>query len=191
MLIAFTGAAGCGKSTAADYLADVHGFDVIALATPLKEMVGTLFDFDSWQLYGPSAARNAPDPRYPRADGTCLTPREALQVFGTNAGRKCWPLIWTVACMRLVDANTYDEGGQRPTVIPDARFDEEVAAIRQRGGLVIKLHRGSSLSGAAAQHASEAGVSEQYITHHIQNHGSKEELYAALDAILNAAIPAS
>lgn len=43
----------------------------IALADPLKEYARTVYDFSVTQLWGPSSARNAGDPRYPKTCSSC------------------------------------------------------------------------------------------------------------------------
>jgi hypothetical protein len=187
-LIAFTGPAGCGKSTAAEYLATKHGFEQYGFSFPLKELVGDLFDFSDEQLYGPSHCRNEPDARYPRADGTCLSPREALQKFGTDAARSCYPDIWVDACMRYVDdvlESIGDPAGLPGICLMDLRFDNEARAVRARGGIVVKLHRtAGGIQGSMAQHSSEAGVHDSLVDQHISNHGEKSALFAELDYLI-------
>lgn len=192
-LIAFTGPAGCGKSTAAEYLARTHGFEQYGFSFPLKQMVGELFDFSDEQLYGPSQCRNEPDARYPRADGTCLSPREALQKFGTDAARSCYPDIWVNAAMRYVDEYLTKtepdicgccEVDTRICLV-DLRFDNEARAVRERGGIVVKLHRtAGGIQGSMALHKSELGIPDTLVDQHIYNHGEKSALYAELDHLL-------
>lgn len=180
MIIAFTGPAGCGKSTAAEYLRN-KGWVETGFAWPLKTLVGELFQFSQEQLYGPSEMRNAPDPRYPRADGTCLSPREALQVFGTEAGRKCYPEIWVEACKRSID---HMVACDKQVVLADLRFDNEAEMVRKAGGVVVRLTRQTSLDEMRAAHISEAGVSPHLIDHTIVNTGTKQALYDLIDRVL-------
>lgn len=182
-LIGLTGTAGCGKSTAGHFLRFRRGYTEAAFSWLLKDLIGKcLFDFSDDQLYGPSHMRNAGDPRYTRPDGTMLTPREVLQVMGTDAARKLWPTIWVDACMRTVDNAL---AGGNTVVITDMRFDNEAEAVIARGGIVIKLCRTEGgLEGAAAAHSSEAGVSPHLIAEQIHNTGTKDALYAMLDAAL-------
>ena len=67
-LIGLVGRAGSGKDTIADILVRDHGFVKIALADPIKRALRDFYAFTEYQLWGPSSARNAPDPRYPRSE---------------------------------------------------------------------------------------------------------------------------
>lgn len=62
--LGFHAAAGAGKDTAADYVLRVYGGEKISLADPLKRFCRAVFGFSEAQLWGPSANRNKPDPRY-------------------------------------------------------------------------------------------------------------------------------
>lgn len=111
MIVGITGKAGAGKDTLADFFAQKHGFVKVAIADPLKRICQDLFQFTDAQLWGPSALRNEPDPRYvrvpasaePCASSECgiyfsppvyLTPRHALQQLGTEGARNCYENVW-------------------------------------------------------------------------------------------------
>ncbi len=148
MIIGIAGCAGSGKSTAASALAD-RGYYVASLADPIKHICRDVFGWTHDRLWGPSANRNAPDPRW---DG--LSARRALQTLGTEWGRAMHPDVW----VRKLLAEHADrcEDGRTRTVVPDVRFQNELDAIVGAGGLVIHIDRpGSGLEGAAGQHASE------------------------------------
>jgi hypothetical protein len=66
MIIGLCGQAGSGKDAVADAMVRNHGFVKVALADPLKRICREVYDFTDDQLWGPSAARNAPDKRYLR-----------------------------------------------------------------------------------------------------------------------------
>ena len=64
-LIGITGAAGSGKDTVAEMLRQQDSKLVtLGLADPIKEFARDVFEFSQEQLWGPSAARNAPDVRF-------------------------------------------------------------------------------------------------------------------------------
>lgn len=63
-LIVLSGEAGAGKDSIAKILAEAHGWRTFSLAAPLKRFAEDLLGFSKEQLYGPSHARNAPDPRW-------------------------------------------------------------------------------------------------------------------------------
>jgi hypothetical protein len=70
------------------------------------------------------------------------------------------------------------------------RFLNEVQAIKQAGGKVIRISRpGAGLDGAGALHTSEteqAGLPDSMFDQVIQNTGTLEELRAAVQAFLSA-----
>lgn len=63
-VIGVSGYANSGKDTVADYLVQEHGFVKISLADPLKRFGYKVFQFNTNQLWGPSAARDAKDNRF-------------------------------------------------------------------------------------------------------------------------------
>lgn len=69
--IVLCGSAGVGKDTAGDFLVRRRGYVRVGLADPLKRFCQEVFAFTDDQLWGPSASRNAPDPRYPRPCHPC------------------------------------------------------------------------------------------------------------------------
>jgi hypothetical protein len=196
LIIGVSGVAGSGKSTVADILTDLR-FVTISLADPIKRLVRDLYAFTDEQLWGPSACRNEPDKRYPRADGTFLTPREALQRFGTEAGRACYDNTWVDRCLlnaQLVLSGQFAyaqalgvhdyRGPGRPEVrgvaIPDVRFMNEIAAIHAAGGVVIRIVRpGAGLEGAAGAHGSEteqASIPDSEFDYVLDNSATLEQL---------------
>lgn len=155
-IIGVTGPAGVGKDCFAEYMVKQHHFARIALADPMKRIAREVWDFSEKQLWGPSSERNKPDERYEREDGTFLSARIALQVMGTEMGRTCWKNTWIALCLR--DANRLLEGHARYTpergvfhspsarpawgvVVPDCRFYNEIDAIHEAGGRVVRLRR--------------------------------------------------
>lgn len=82
-----------------------------------------------------------------------LTPRKILQLLGTDAGRKIiHPNIWVntmFANYSKFDTHTDQVvGGFIPKskwIITDVRFQNEVEAIKKRGGVVIRIERDWSL----------------------------------------------
>jgi hypothetical protein len=154
-VILLSGAAGAGKSTLATALVRNHGFLRSSFAAPLKQAAAIVFGFSHAQLYGPSEARNRPDPRFPRADGTCLTPREALQKLGTEVGRQIYPRVWIDAARRMAEADE-PAGGAGLLVFDDARFQNELFAFADVGALLVRIVRpGAGLAGDAGAHQSE------------------------------------
>lgn len=58
------GEAGSGKDSVASFLVENHGAVALAMADPMKRLAHEVFGFTEDQLWGPSANRNAMDPRF-------------------------------------------------------------------------------------------------------------------------------
>lgn len=128
-----------------------------------------------------------------------LTPRFALQQLGSEWGRTCYPDTWVnylidVAQKLSVEGGySYSKGGGvrhdwRPgdpnwhtsVVVPDVRFENEIAALRKAGAKLIRITRpGAGLSGAAGQHGSETeqnNIPDSLFDAVIKNEGTLEDL---------------
>jgi hypothetical protein len=176
MIIGFTGAAGAGKSTAAQYLVERYGARRFSFATPLKEMAKMIYGLSDAQVYGTQEQKETIDPRHGKS------PRELLQFLGTDVCRK-WlgPDVWATAALRglnLLDLNVCD----------DVRFDNEAAMIRERGGVVIGLSTTDAPVTAHCDHPSERGVSAAFVRFQIVSEygdvkGLQRRLGHAIDLI--------
>lgn len=70
-LIVLSGEAGAGKDAVAKILVEDYDWVAYSLAAPMKRFCADMFGFTEEQLYGPSSARNAPDPRWARPCEVC------------------------------------------------------------------------------------------------------------------------
>lgn len=189
-LIAIMGQAGSGKDTAAQVICDlVRGAETIAFADPLKKFCKLAFDFSDEQLWGPSEARNAPDPRYTREDGEPLTPRYALQTLGTEWGRHCYPDVWVDCGIRT--AASVIQLGCPLVLITDCRFTNEAKIVKAQGGLVWRIERpelSQGLDAAAQAHSSETQQQSEemdaLVDLTIVNDGTLDDLREALRVAL-------
>lgn len=171
-VVALTGAAGSGKSTAADYLIRQHGYERVKFAGPLKAAMAAM-GFSQEQIEGglketPCAWLNFKTPRY------------AMQTLGTEWGRNCigegfWSELWAH------HANNILATGRR-VVVDDLRFPNEAAAVRSLGGVIIKLE---GRGGIAGSHASEAGCGTCDAV--VENDGCVTGLYAGVDEAVRRA----
>lgn len=178
MIVGLAGKAGVGKDTAAKVLVEKYGFDLRALADPVKRICRDVFSFTNEQLYGPSERRNREDSRYVREDGQPLTPRYALQRLGTEWGRHCYPDVWVNLLLQRYHRKKEYSPSYR-LVVPDVRFANEVSVLRNYGIVVLIRRPQSSLSGEAAAHASETVLDRIPLTDFdaiIDNDGSIEDL---------------
>lgn len=180
MIIGLAGAAGCGKSTVAEHLRIKHKFFDVALADPLYDMVAAMTGMLKDDL-------KRRDQKEAPIDWVGKSPRQLLQLLGTEFGRSILgDDIWIRRLMRSIDATTDAMGRYwgRPVdchfAVADVRFDNEAAAIRDRGGQVWLVERPGQAQ-IAGSHSSEAGVDSNLIDRVIVNSGSVRDLAAAVD----------
>jgi uncharacterized radical SAM superfamily protein len=100
-----------------------------------------------------------------------------LQVYGTDVVRNNFNEdVWVNLLFRK--AEKIDK-----LVVPDCRFFNELRAIKERNGLLIKIKCDRVQN--SDTHASEQDLPDSDFDHIIQNNGSIEELYAQLEQIFN------
>ena len=142
MIIGFVGFIGSGKDTAADYLVNCHGFRRDSFANTLKDAVAHVFGWDRTLLEGRTAEarewREQLDLWWSERLGIHeLTPRWVLQQWGTEVCRNGFhDDIW-IASLENKMRKTRDN-----IVISDVRFPNEIKAIHNAGGLVVRIKRG-------------------------------------------------
>lgn len=173
-LIGITGEARSGKDTIAKHLWAEYGFTRIAFADPLKLAAQQMFGLSHAQTWDDSL-KEVVIPHWG------MTPRKIFQLMGTEAskpvfGEDVWVKRWLMSYNVLKDTDDI--------VIPDLRFDIEADALRKLGGVIVEVRRDAAgLTGEAAKHKSEAGISTppDFV---ISNNGTFDELYAAVDLML-------
>ena len=142
MIIGFVGFIGSGKDTAADYLVNYHGFRRDSFANTLKDAVSSVFGWDRTLLEGRTAEsrawRDQVDSWWAaRLNIPHLTPRWILQQWGTEVCRAGFhDDIW-IASLENKMRKTTDN-----IVISDVRFPNEIRAIHNAGGKVVRVVRG-------------------------------------------------
>jgi hypothetical protein len=142
MIIGFVGFIGSGKDTAADYLVNFHEFRRDSFANTLKDAVSAVFGWDRTLLEGRTKEarewREQVDPWWANRLGIPnLTPRWILQYWGTDVCRNHFhDDIW-IASLENKMRKTTDN-----IVISDVRFPNEIKAIHNAGGIVVRIKRG-------------------------------------------------
>jgi len=142
MIIGICGFIGSGKDTIADYLVNLHHFRRESFANTLKDAVSAVFGWDRTMLEGRTKQarewREQVDSWWAQRLGIPhLTPRYILQQWGTEVCRKNFhDDIW-IASLENKLRNSKDD-----VVISDCRFPNEIRAIKQSGGLVVRVVRG-------------------------------------------------
>lgn len=141
MIIGICGFIGSGKDTIADYLVNNHGFRRESFANSLKDAVASVFGWDRVLLEGRTKEarewREQPDRWWSERLGKEITPRWVLQYWGTEVCRRGFhDDIWIASLEhRLLKSND-------DVVISDCRFPNEINAIKNAGGQVIRVTRG-------------------------------------------------
>lgn len=169
LVVAFTGVAGSGKSTATKYLVERHGYTLVKFAGPLKDMMRVI-GLTEEEIEGSLKEK-------PCNLLAGKTPRHAMQTLGTEWGRNSigdgfWINLWRERVVEIL-------GQAGRVVIDDCRFDNEAKAIRKLGGDIYKIE---GRGGIAGGHVSENGCGDQDLS--IANEGSIEELHAKVDEAL-------
>lgn len=150
IIIAFSGLKSSGKSTAAkfveSYLKDyvVHK---LSFAAPLKKLITDIFCLHNKECYDP-------DLKDVILDHWNVSPRELMQKIGTDLFRKqlstvCSDLtmpaetIWASNVYCKIKEIEFENRRNNTTnsviIIDDCRFNDEYNAIKELGGIVIKI----------------------------------------------------
>ena len=167
-VIGITGYIGSGKTLVADYLCSQSNFNKLKMAQPIKDMlyaVGLGVD----ELEG----SRKETPNILLCD---KTPRFAMQTLGTEWGRQMlgddvWVRLWENKATSLINMN-------HNIVSDDVRFYNEVATIRNMGGIVIRLTR----EGSNSIHPSEKQDFE--VDHIVANDGTQSQLINKIEEII-------
>lgn len=223
-IIAISGKAGAGKDTVADYLVREKGYVKIGLADPMKRFCKEIFGFSDDQLWGPSELRNGSDERFPRTaknehEPWHLTPRYALQQLGCEWGRDCYQDVWIDYALRVAErllretpdveysgstglVSVISCMANRPAlgvVISDARFRNELAAVRAAGGQLWRKKGPYPALGARPRvlanddgavyerHASESeqdGIPDDYFDRLVPHYDTLDHLHLAVENAL-------
>jgi len=174
-IIGFTGRKRSGKDTAAEAL-HPFGYESLSFAFLIKEMLGVMLEHQGatdeeihGMLYGDY--KEVPTPLLGGK-----TPRHAMQTLGTEWGRALISdSIWVDATLRAAL--------QVPlVVIPDVRFPNEVKAIQDHGGLVVRITRAGAV---VDDHDSERFIDELEVDFELENDGTVEDLHDKVIHSLN------
>lgn len=158
MIIGICGFQGSGKDTIADYLQNIYGFKRDSFAATLKDAVAAVFGWDRELLEGRTkesrAWREQVDPWWAKRLGMPdLTPRLVLQKWGTEVARKSWHDDTWIASLENKLSRTQDD-----IVITDVRFPNEIRAVKDAGGIVIRVVRGPEPDWYSTALGANAGI---------------------------------
>lgn len=202
-IIGVVGFIGSGKDTVADYLQNFHGFRRESFASTLKDAVSNIFGWDRTLLEGRTAEarewREQVDTWWAtRLNIPHLTPRWALQYWGTEVGRNSFHTdIWIASLENKLRKSTDN------IVISDCRFPNEIQSIKNAGGTIVWVQRGplptwydtailANSGNVEAQqtlkklnvHLSESSWININMNTVIENNGTIDELYSKLSNLV-------
>ena len=209
MILGVTGFIGSGKDTVADYLCTFHGFKRVSFAASLKDAVSAVFGWDRELLEGSTKTsrewREQKDEWWSNRLGKEITPRWVLQYWGTDVLRNHFHQDIWVASVENKLRQTKDN-----IVITDCRFANEVKAIKNVGGITMRISRGprpewydaavsfnkgewGNMTWALSReelrrkgvHASEYSSVGLDYDHYIENNGTIDELHQSIRSIVN------
>jgi hypothetical protein len=150
-IIAFAGRKQSGKTTSAEFVSNLFGqlsnTKIYNFADPLKNLCIDILGLEYRQCYGSDEDKNQLVNCY--WDNKQLTAREVLQIVGTDMFRNMQNHVWSNATIRQILRDQPDIA-----IIADCRFPNEVTAIKNVGGIVIKLSRNPHHS----EHTSEIAL---------------------------------
>lgn len=144
-VIGVCGLIGSGKGTVADILVEQYGYEKLSFADRLKDGAAAIFGWPRDLLEGDTKEsrdwREVPDTFWTSELGREITPRLVLQLMGTECMRKGFDEdIWVLLIKQKIQANP-----EKNWVIPDVRFENEQDMIRNVGGEVWQVRRGTEL----------------------------------------------
>lgn len=178
MLIGINGFKSAGKNVVGEYLCEQYDFRQASFAALLKQSAAALFGiepeiWDDWKNSDATIALFDPDGN----EHTVLTARKFLQLYGTESHRDVFGYdFWVEQAFKNLDFS-------ERIAFTDARFENELEAIKERGGKVIQIRR-EETDKESGGHASEVRPDEKYIDAVIYNNGNFEDLYNTVDKVM-------
>ena len=177
MLIGLTGKKGSGKDTIANYLVSKYGFIKLSFGEAVKDIVHIITGWDRELIEGSTDESRIfrETVKHKIYNKTC---RELMQIIGTDLFRNHFDEnIWTNIIINKINIyNSY--------VISDVRFDNEAIAIKNQGGILIKITRSTSSSNLDL-HISESGITTP-IDFEILNDGISNNYMNQIDNFINS-----
>lgn len=183
MIIGISGKAGSGKDTAAKMLEVLYAnpdisyedfankryknfadIQIVHFADALKETAQVLFRLGEWET-------NTQEGKKTTINWIGKTVRELLQGIGQGLRDAIDFDLW----VKILFANTK---GWSNYIIADVRYPNEVKAIKERNGILLRIDRKGA---GAGNHSSEIALDDyKEWDVHIENNSSIEDLFEAM-----------
>jgi len=157
-IIAFAGRKQSGKTTCSEFVQKIingliepyNNSKIYNFADPLKQDICmNILGLSKDQCYGTDEQKNELVNCY--WDNNQLTAREVMQLVGTDMFRSMQRNVWSDATIRKIKKEN-----PSMAIIADCRFPNEVDAVKDAGGYVIKLTRNPYSS----NHSSETALDD-------------------------------
>jgi len=156
VVIGLTGKQRVGKDTVASYLVLRYGYERIGNADYLKKVAG---------LVGWSGKKDQ--------QGRKLLQELGMVVRNYDQG------FWIRVVTKFIE-KVWKKDDSVCFVIPDVRFPNEAEAIKELGGIVVRVQRDT---GIVDNHASETEMDEYPVSAVLDNNTGFDDLYAKVDAL--------
>lgn len=179
LIALYSPAMGSGKTTAAQYLEAAYDFHRLGFADPIKKMTRALLESagveqEHINAYVAGHLKEKPVPFAP------VTARKIMQTLGTEWGRQTvYENIWVEALTEKAEELLFD--GEF-VVVDDLRFPNEYEDLRRMGATLIRINRPTAECGE--RHESEGALDDFKFDQEINNDGSINALYGAINSIL-------
>ena len=165
-ILGLVGYARSGKDSVASILIEEYGFERVSFADPIRNAVYTLNPYVT-----EAGLRIQPLIDILGWDAVKVQYQEVrrlLQVFGTEVAREQWSdSFW-------VDLGFSKMQPDGKYVITDVRFPNEAEAVRNRGGILWRIHRPGV--GPVNNHASDNHISQINVDLEVSNGTTLENL---------------
>lgn len=171
-IIGLIGKKGHGKNALADAieLASKREVVQVAFAGALKEAARIIFRLDDEQLHG--RRKEEVDPRWNK------TPREILQLLGTEVGRSIDREVWIKSVRAQAEA-AWTQNPGAIVVVTDVRFENEAEFILAMRGLLVRVSMPEKQAGLFEAHASEIEQEGIIVHAKVENDGTLAQLDSA------------
>lgn len=164
-----------GKDTAAEIVCDIIGREattIYRLSKTLKAAVCVLYGFTPEDVEGPN--KEVIDQRYG------VTPRNAIQGLCDFLMTRHGCDFFSKQVFHMYDMGTF---ANKHVIIPDIRYEHDLAEIRRRGGVIIKMSR--PFGDCVPNHPWESHIDALQGDYLVCNHGTPEELRAKVAHVLS------
>jgi hypothetical protein len=180
MLIGLTGFARTGKDTVADFMVEDYEFTKFSFADPMREALVRLDPYIT--VGGNYVTLSQVLDKFSWDELKALSPdiRPLLQKLGTEVGRSLFgENFWVNIALESVE-----KAGVENAVFADVRFKNEAQAIKDAGGILIRISRPGF--GPANNHISETEMVDYPVDYHINNSADLAKLSSKVSVLLAA-----